>query len=215
MKYKTVIFDFDGTLVDSQGGIAKGFQMGLAAFGVQESLEVIKGLIGPPLSKTIQTKYGFSPEDGRAAMKICAAYQLGEGLNEIAIYHGVIEMLETLKKQGIRLGIATNKPCTTADAQIDRFSLRKYFDSIQTNDATQTRGTKSDFVRMAMEGCGADPTTTLMVGDRAEDIKGGKENGTDTAAVLYGYGSREELEGSEPTHIVSDVAGVLALVMGE
>ncbi len=214
MKYNTVIFDFDGTLVDSQQGITKGFQKGLAAFGVQESLEVIKGLIGPPLSKTIQTKYGFSPEDGRAAMKICVDYQLGEGLSEISIYPGVIDMLKTLKNSGIRLGIATNKPCTTAEAQIGFFSLEKYFDSIQSNDATQTRGTKADFVRMAMQDCAADPATTLMVGDRAEDIKGGKENGIDTAAVLYGYGSLEELKGINPTHIVKTPSELLDLLLG-
>ena len=59
MGYTTVIFDYDGTLVDSQEGIAKGFQQALAAYGIREEVEEIKKLIGPPLSRTIVTKYGF------------------------------------------------------------------------------------------------------------------------------------------------------------
>jgi len=212
MKYNTVIFDFDGTIADSEIGITKGFQKGLAAFGVQEDLQVIRGLIGPPLSKTILTKYGFSPENGAAAMKICKDYQLGEGLDECCLFDGILPLLEGLRALGLRLAIATNKPANVARAQIGHFDLARRFDAIETNNDSQTRGTKADFVRMAMEGCGGTPATCLMVGDRKNDIAGGKENGMDTVGVLYGYGSRQEIEGCAPTYIAAQPLDILDIV---
>ena len=80
MGYKYVIFDLDGTIVDSQLGSCKGFQGALKAYGVEESLENIKKLLGPPLSKTIITKYGFSEEDGKAAMKLHMNYLKTKGI---------------------------------------------------------------------------------------------------------------------------------------
>ena len=202
MKYDTIIFDFDGTLADSESAITHGFQKGLAAFGVQESLENIKALIGPPLSKTIQTKYGFNPEDGAAAMKICKEFQMSEeGLAVVALYPGITELLEELKAMGLKLAIATNKPYSIATALIERMGIGHFFDAIETNNDTQTRGSKTDFVRWAMEGCGSTPAHCLMVGDRKNDLEGGRQNGTDTAGVLYGYGSRQELAACAPTFL--------------
>ena len=212
MKYNTIIFDFDGTLADTQEGITKGFQKGLAAFGVEETLENIKALIGPPLSKTIQTKYGFSPENGAAAMKICEDYMLGEGVAEVYFFDGIPQLMEELKKLGLKIAIATNCPATTANGQIDFLGLRKWIDVIETNNDSQTRGTKTQFVRWAMEGCGSTPDRCLMVGDRVHDLIGGQENGMDTAAVLYGYGSRKELEEGAPTYLCETPAHLLEAI---
>ena len=214
MKYDTIIFDFDGTLSDSEAGITRGFQKGLAAFGVEETLENIKALIGPPLSKTIITKYGFSPEDGAAAMKICKEYQLSdEGLSVVHLFDGVAEMLDGLKAMGLKLAIATNKPSTVAEVQFRHFGIDRWFDVTETNNADQTRGTKTDFVRWAMQRCGSQPQRCLMVGDRIHDLTGGKENGMDTAAVLYGYGSRTELEAAAPTCLAATPGELLDFIL--
>jgi len=201
MKYDTIIFDFDGTLADTQEGVTKGFQKGLAAFGVEETLENIKGLIGPPLTMTIQTKYGFSPEQAAVAMKICENYQLGEGVAEVCFFKGIPQLLDSLKELGLNIAIATNCPATTANGQIDFLGLRKWVKVIETNNDSQTRGTKTQFVAWAMEGCGSTPDRCLMVGDRVHDLIGGQQNGMDTAAVLFGYGSRKELEEGNPTYL--------------
>lgn len=213
MKYDTVIFDFDGTLCDSEGAITHGFQRGLAAFGVEETLENIKALIGPPLGKTIQTKYGFNPTDAVAAMTICKNFQVSpEGLAVVSLYEGIVPMLQQLKALGLKLAIATNKPLPTVSAQMEHLGLAHTFDALEANDLPQTRGTKADFVRWAMEACGSAPDRCLMVGDRNQDIRGGQTHGMDTAAVLFGYGSREELEGCSPTVLCASPAQLLAFI---
>lgn len=213
MKYDTIIFDFDGTLCDSEGAITHGFQKGLAAFGVEESLENIKALIGPPLGKTIQTKYGFSPENGAAAMKICMNFQLSaEGMAVISLYDGIVELLSGLKALGLKLAVATNKPFPTVTAQMKHLGIDSFFDALESNNDLQNRGTKADFVRWAMEGCGSTPERCLMVGDRKNDLIGGQQNGTDTAGVLYGYGSREELSVCAPTYLCANTRELLEAI---
>ncbi len=216
MRYKNVIFDLDGTIIDSQLGIAKGFQSALKAYGVEEDIEVIKGLIGPPLSRTIITKYGFSEEDGAAAMKIHMQYCREIGVYEGSIYDGVIEMLDTLKEKGATVTIATNKPEELALLQMEHLKLKDYFKVIIGNNITQTRGNKSDFVRMAMEEAGFnDKENTIMIGDRYHDIDGGKDNNLDTIGVLYGYGSEEEMRGCNPTYIAKTPGDVTKIILGE
>lgn len=100
MGYTTVIFDYDGTLVDSQEGIAKGFQQALAAYGIREEVEEIKKLIGPPLSRTIVTKYGFGEEDAKEAMAIFRRYVREHGNEECRVFDGVPEMLRGLREAG-------------------------------------------------------------------------------------------------------------------
>ena len=213
MKYDTIIFDFDGTVSDSEGAITHGFQKGLAAFGVEESVENIKPLLGPPLGKTIQTKYGFNPEDAVAAMTICKNFQISpEGLAVISLYDGMMELLQGLKELGLKLAVATNKPLPTVQPQMKHLGLDGMFDALEANDVPQTRGTKSDFVRWAMEACGSTPERCLMVGDRKVDIVGGKDNAMDTCGVLYGYGSREEMEGATPTYLISTPLELLDVV---
>lgn len=199
MKYDTVIFDFDGTLADTQEGVCKGMQKGLAASGVEESLEVIRSLIGPPLTHTVQERYGLSPAQAAVTMEICARHQLGEGIGQVCLFEGIVPLLDGLKALGLKLAVATNCPESTAFGQLKYLQILHRFDAVQTNNDPQTRGTKTQFVRWAMEDCGSTPDRCIMVGDRFHDVVGGRENGMDTAAVLYGYGSREELEGCAPT----------------
>ena len=213
MKYDTIIFDFDGTISDSEGAITRGFQKGLAAFGVEETLENIKALIGPPLGKTIQTKYGFSPEDGAAAMTICKEFQISpEGLAVVSLYDGIVELLNELKAMGLKVAIATNKPFPTVTAQLKHLKIDHLFDAMESNNELQNRGSKTDFVRWAIEGCGSTPDRCLMVGDRSNDLVGGKANGTDTAGVLYGYGSRKELADCQPTYLCDTPAQLLEII---
>ena len=214
MTYKTVVFDLDGTLIDSYEGIAKAFQQALLYKGVQESIETIKSLIGPPLYRTIITRYGFTEAEGKEAMKRHRDYLKEKGIYECSVFEGVEEMLQSLSDAGITLAIASNKPDYSTFAQLDHLGLSKFFTSIVCNNEDQTRGTKSDFIRIALEECGVkDKSAAIMVGDRGEDIQCGKENGLDTIGVLYGYGTKEEMREHQPTYVVKSPADVRKIIL--
>ena len=101
MKYKAVVFDFDGTIMDSELGIAKSFQKALNSHGIEEDVDVIKTLIGPPLSRTIITKYGLSEEEGAKAMGFHREYHNTIGIYEATVFPNVMDMLDKLKSLGI------------------------------------------------------------------------------------------------------------------
>jgi len=215
MGYKYVVFDLDGTILDSHEGICACFQKALEFCGIEESVENIRKLLGPPLSKTIITKYGVSKEQGAEAMKIHMKRLKEKGIYESKVYEGIPNLLKTLTENGIKIAIATNKPEEPSILQLKHFDLAKYFEIIIGNDYTQTRGTKGDFIRMTLEHMGVkDKKEAVMVGDRYNDLEGGVENGLDTIGVTYGYGSKEEIEGCNPTHIASCAEDVLDIVLG-
>ena len=214
MGYKYVVFDLDGTIVDSHEGICICFQQALKSAGIEESVDNIRKLLGPPLSRTIITKYGLSEEEGAAAMKIHMKRLKEKGIYECKIYEGIPKLLKTLNEKGIKIAIATNKPEEPSILQLKHFDLAKYFEIIVGNNYTQTRGTKGDFIRMALEHMGVeDKKDAVMVGDRFNDLEGGVENGLDTIGVTYGYGSKEEIEDCKPTHIVDTPLDMLKVIL--
>lgn len=216
MAYKTVVFDLDGTLIDSYEGIAKAFQQALLYKGVEESIETIKTLIGPPLNRTIVTRYGFTQEEGREAMKRHKAYIQEKGIYECRAFAGVQTMLQALLDAGLTLAIASNKPDYATFIQLDHLGLRGFFTSVACNNEDQTRGTKRDFIRTALEECGVrDKSAAVMVGDRGEDIQSGKENGLDTVAALYGYGTEEELRACQPTYTAASPEDVRRRILAQ
>lgn len=214
MKYKGVVFDFDGTIVDSEMGIANAFKTALKSKGIEEDVQVIKKLIGPPLSRTIITKYHLSEDDGAEAMEIHRKYYKEHGIYESKLFNNVANMLDTLKSMGIVMMIATNKPENLTLPQIEHFNIGCYFHEIIGNNDTQTRGSKADFIALATKDLHLDKSEILMVGDRYNDIEAGKEASLDTVGVTYGYGSLDEIKDTNPTYIVDDPMDIVEIVRG-
>ncbi|MPW27179.1 HAD hydrolase-like protein [Alkalibaculum sp. M08DMB] len=214
MRYKAVVFDFDGTIVDSEEGIAIGFQHALKSQGISEDLEVIKSLIGPPLSRTIITKYGLSEEDGEKAMQLHREYYTEIGIYQCKLYPLIIEMLEGLKAMGVKMMIATNKAESYAIEQIKYCEIGQYFTCVVGNNETQTRGTKAEFIDIAIGDLGINKNEIMMVGDRYNDIEAGKEAHLDTVGVTYGYGSITEINDIAPTYIINSPLELIDIVKG-
>ena len=214
MKFKYMIFDLDGTILDSHEGLCRSFQSALKAYGIEESIGNIKNHLGPLLSETIVKVYGLSKEDGIEAMKLHRKRLMEKGIYECSVYEGIPEMLKTLKDYNVKLAIATNKPEEASVSQLKYFDLIKYFDVVVGNNWDENRGTKGEFIKMAMmEMKVNDISRVCMVGDRYNDIEGGKENGLSTIGLTYGYGSRAELEKYKPDYIVSSPMEICDIVL--
>ena len=209
MKYKTVLFDLDGTLTRSDEGITRSVihaaeKMGITGLRKEDVLH----FIGPPLQYSFQEHMGMTEAQAREAVGYYRERYSAVGWAENEVYRGIPHLLRSLKKHGARLAIVTGKPEEFARRIADRFCLSPFLDGIVGTDFRNTSADKADLIRRAVPDGPA-----VMIGDRKFDVEGGRANGIDTIGVGYGYGTREELEAAGATHIAATVADVYRLLM--
>lgn len=191
-----ILLDLDGTLTNSFEGIAKCFQYALAAFGIDEpELEKMRPYIGPPLMDTFMKVYGCSEEKAAAlTAKYRERYNV-EGWKENEVYDGIEEALQRLYNAGKTLLVATSKPQDQAIKILEHFGLARYFQDICGADPKTGRNHKDKVIQYALEKNGIkNLDSVVMIGDTKYDIIGAKQCGIDGMGVLYGFGTREEME---------------------
>ncbi|MDD4689496.1 MAG: HAD hydrolase-like protein [Eubacteriales bacterium] len=213
--YNTIIFDLDGTLSQSAEGITKSVQYMLEKFGIIETdLKKLECFIGPPITNSLKDLYGFDDEKAWQGVMYYRERFEKKGIYENSPYEGIEEMLKCLKESGKKLAIATSKPQPQTDVIINRYGFNKYLDLVVGPDPDSKSTTKSDVVRMVINRLGCDKETTVMVGDKHHDIVGAKDNNIKSIGVLYGYGSRQELEEYGADTIVATVEELTDLLLG-
>lgn len=216
-KYKYILLDLDGTVTDPMQSITSSAAYALAKFGiVVEDLNNLKCFIGPPLTVSFQQYFGFDEEQALEGLRYYRENYSVNGLDGNIPYEGMRELLAELKECGREVILATSKPIEYAAEILRRNDLLGYFDFIGGNDLQESRPTKQQVIEYVMEHY-PDITAenTIMVGDRMYDVEGAHEFGLKCAAVLFGYGSREELEEYGADYILEDVAQLKALLLGE
>lgn len=213
--YSTVFFDLDGTLVDSGEGVRNSVEYALKKFGIEvENKDSLSCFIGPPLTVSFKTFYGFDDENADRGVAYYREYYKDKGIFEGYVYDGIEETLKRLKAAGKKVMVATSKPEEYAKRVLEKFGIAKYFDFIAgaTMDE-KTRANKIEIMQYAFDSCGASPSDTIMVGDRLFDIEGAKHFGMECIAVLYGYGSKEEFERYGAEYIVETAEDVANLIL--
>lgn len=212
-----ILFDLDGTLTDPKEGITKSVQYALKHYGIQvDDLDSLCPFIGPPLTDSYKKFYGFSDQQAWEGVLVYREYFSERGWHENKEYEGIREMLEALKNSGKILMVATSKPEEFAVKILEHFNLAQYFDFIGGADMEETRSRKGDVVRYVLEhsGLGAEAAErAVMVGDREHDVLGARECGIDCVGVLYGYGSRQELEACKAAWVVDNVKELEELLL--
>ncbi len=194
--YDTLLFDLDGTVTDSAPGVMNSFHHALTAFGIEPaSHEELKQVVGPPLRTSFTVTYGVPMERYDEIMRYYLEYYLPKGIYENSVYPGVEELLCRCKRAGLRLVVASSKWQKGVDIVMNHFGLDKYFDFMAGSEVSQGRVEKADVIRYILDTLPVtDLARTLMVGDRKYDVEGAAAFGIKTAGVLWGYGTREELE---------------------
>lgn len=217
MKYHTVLFDLDGTITDSGPGIMNCVRYALQKAGMPEADEAeLRAFIGPPLHEQFRDFCGITDDQAEEMVRLYRERYSGTGIFENRVYDGVIPMLEQLKGAGIRILLATSKPEKFAKIIADHFGFAEYFDFIGGANMDGTRTDKQEVIEYVLESCGVSERTDLiMVGDRRYDVEGAKKAGLASMGVLYGYGSREEIEAAGPDLIAETPADVTALILQE
>lgn len=201
------LFDLDGTLTDPGMGITNSVAYALAQYGIQvEDRTVLYPFIGPPLRESFMKFYGFSEEKAEEAVWKYREYFSDKGLFENEVYPGIKEMLGGLKNAGARLFVATSKPTGYSKQILDHFELSEYFEDIQGSTMDGSREKKADVIAYLLNvNHIQEKEEVIMIGDRRQDTDGAKENGLDSCGVLYGYGSRDELEEAQADYIAENV----------
>lgn len=207
MDKQIILFDLDGTLTDPKEGITKSVQYALESFGINvEDQDQLCCFIGPPLKDSFMEYYHFSEQKAYEAVVKFREYFASRGLYENQEYEGIRELLSALKEAGKSLYVATSKPEVYAKQILKYFGLEGYFSFVGGADIGETRVDKADVIRYVLaENQILQLDQVIMVGDRKHDCLGAKEVGIDCIGVLYGYGSREELECAGADYIIKNV----------
>ena len=203
--YDVILFDLDGTLTDPKDGILNSILYALKWLGIIENdpNRLLK-FIGPPLKDSYMEYYGLEEDMAVQAIEKYREYFSTKGIFENKVYPGIPELLEELSSLGKTLVLATSKPTIFAQRILDHFNLASYFHFTAGSNLDGSRTRKSEVIDYALNAsCLPTHSKAVMIGDRKYDIIGAKEIGIDSIGVLYGYGSRQELEKENPTHIVN------------
>ncbi len=215
MRYSAVIFDFDGTICDTGEGILKSAKYALEAFGYDApDYEELTCFIGPPLLITFQEKFGADAATADELVRKFRERYTNKGVFESKLYDGVKELLITLKKDNIKIGIASSKPQDYIETLLDHFGIKSYFDVICGVSFTADCESKASIIARCQKELDTAGNLCLMVGDKKYDMEGAKANLIDSAGVLWGYGTKFEHIEAGAKFILEKVDDVEAIALG-
>lgn len=211
--YKHILFDMDGTLVDSEGGIIESllYTLEVLNYGTLEESEVRK-FLGPPLNKSFQDNCNMTEGEAEEAVKIFRSYYQEKGVYNAKLYDGVKEALEDLSKKEILLYIATSKPTVYAQKIAKNLGITEYFRDIVGSNLDNTRSDKAEVIQYILDTYELkEKEKVLMVGDKSHDLIGARKCGIASMGVTYGYGTTKELEQEKPLHIIQNIHELISV----
>jgi phosphoglycolate phosphatase len=212
MRWRTVLFDLDGTLSDSAPGILAALRHAFDVHGIPRlDPQAERQILGPPFYESLPPIVGAN-----RLRSVIDAYRerYDTTMYDTAIYPGVQEVLSALTSDGRRLAVATSKPEVYAQPIIEHLGLLPYFETIGGDSADGARPTKALVIEQVLHRLGdPDPVGVVMVGDRSHDVVGARAHGIDCVAVTWGYAVPEELAAARPARLVH-TAGELAEALG-
>ncbi|MDB4878513.1 MAG: HAD-superfamily hydrolase subfamily [Gemmatimonadetes bacterium] len=210
--YPTVLFDLDGTLLDSIELILRSARYSFEKLNREWITdEVWSAGIGIPLF-TAFGKYAKDETDHAALIAGYREYQLANHDRLIRCYDDVVDTVKTLAARGHEIAIVTSKSEALAMRGLVHVGLARYMDTIVGCDASTRHKPDPEPVRIALHRLGCRPEDAIFVGDSVHDILAGNAAGVRTVAALWGAGRREEMEPGAPSAYAATISDVLALI---
>ncbi len=210
MKYSTLLFDLDGTLVDSSPGMVDSLKRSLDFYQIEHAGFDFKTIIGPPLAEGLNKFNKELFQDQELLTKVSKLYREHYGQEGVYVcepYQGIKELLVYLKNNNAKLAVATLKPTLFAEKMLAHHGLSQYFDFILGTAVEQISVNKAEIVESVLNFYPhVVKPNTVMIGDGIHDVHGAHKNDIDVIGVTYGFGKHEDLTAAKPTHVVHSVA---------
>ena len=216
MKYSTVIFDLDGTLLDTLEDLCDSTNFALSRFSYPErTLSEVRAFVGNGIGKLIERALpnGVSNDDYSAVLEEFKSHYALNCNNKTKAYTGIYDMLDALKTSGIKLAVVSNKVDSAVKALCERY-FKGYFDVAVGEREGVRRKPAPDSVIAAMDMLGAEKADTVYIGDSEVDVETAANAGVELIAVSWGFRDRDLLEKSSDFKIVDTVSEILELVLG-
>ncbi|NCD07397.1 MAG: HAD family hydrolase [Spirochaetia bacterium] len=214
-KYKLIIFDFDGTLVDSSPGIYSTANWSVKQLGMKEETDIkqLNKFIGPPLKDCFKLTFNMADELLDKACDIYRDRYFEKGQYEVSVFDGIEMVLKSLKSEGYHLAIATMKYREIVFSMLKNLGLAKYFEYI---DGTNIEGTKykAQILEEILVHFNIDKEDAILVGDTNHDKLAAKKANIDFLAVSYGFEFDEKTEITSPmVAIATSPKDILSYIM--
>ena len=214
-RFESVLFDLDGTLVDSRAGVIDSLRHAVSAAGGEvPAPEAMQWCVGPPLRSVLQSLLNTQePEHLEKAYRVYVDHYAREGLPQARVYAGVPQMLERLYQSDLRLYLVSSKLTLIAQQMLRFVELDAFFDSVMGASPDGGFEQKTQSTAMLIRRETLSSRSTAMVGDRDFDIAAARHNGLFSVGVGYGYGTPKELREAGADAICEGPAAVADLLI--
>ncbi len=194
-KFKTIVFDMDGTLIDSSEGVTKCVNHALKHFNKEvEDITKLNCCIGPPLIYSFTTFFGMTEEEAKEGIRLYRERYEPVGVFECKLFDGVENCLKELHRRGYRITLGSSKPEEMCKKILDHFNLTGYFDEVAGATKDGRIDTKEEVLRELIRREGGNVSDMVLIGDTIYDVEGAASVGMDTIAVSFGFGKMDEMK---------------------
>lgn len=212
MAWQGVLFDLDGTLLDTSDLVIRSFQYTLEPYlGRTVEPEELYPYFGVPLREGLAA---FVPDKVEEMLEVYRRYSADHYDELVRLCPGVKEGLAELRRAGMRLGIVTSRVRDTTFYGLQLFGLQGFFQAVVTLEDVPVHKPCAEPVRRALEVLGLAPAEALMVGDSPHDIAAARAAGVTAAAAGWSWVPRRRLLAARPDFWVNSMTELVSLVLG-
>jgi pyrophosphatase PpaX len=210
MKINTILFDLDGTLINTNELIIESFLHTLNSYypSKYQRTDVLP-FLGPTLYETFGS---LNPEKMEEMVKVYRKFNHEQHDLLVTEFETVFETVKTLQEQGFKLGIVTTKIRDTVNMGLKLTKLDQFFDVVVTLDDVEHAKPHPEPILKALAQLGSSPEETIMVGDNHHDVEAGKNAGTRTAGVSWSVKGREYISSHNPDYLLEKMSDILPIV---
>ena len=205
-KIKNIIFDLDGTLIDSVGDVVYCLKKAYSLIPEFSNVEVSESFIGPPLNELIKKiTPDITEEQTRIVIKEFRNCYDNSPFLKTKLYGGVYELIQNLRHLNIKIFITTNKPFFVTKKILKNLMVDDFDDIVSLDVVAEEKMDKTEMISYLINKWGIEKDTTLMVGDDASDIIAAHINGLRSVAILNGYGDVNKIYKAKPLYVIDTI----------